>query len=68
MSPVWMKALVPRCWTGEEALLAVRLLRQATDAVWEVHGEDMVALLVEVPAFRDHATDYLQTDEDDFPF
>jgi hypothetical protein len=40
MSPFAL--LVPRRWSGEEALAAVRLLRRMIDAIWEVHGEEMI--------------------------
>ena len=45
MSPSWLRFLVPRDWTGEQALLAASLLRAALDAVWAVHGEEMACVL-----------------------
>lgn len=47
-----LHALVPRDWTGEQALLAARLLRAALDAVWEVHGEAMAEALADAPIHR----------------
>lgn len=37
-----IQALLPRQWSGEQALAVVRILREANDAIWEVHGEKMV--------------------------
>jgi hypothetical protein len=73
MTHNWMRCLVPREWSPDEALLAVNLLRQAMDAVWGVHGEDMAAALAE-DRYRDKLGDYVDTDEvadvdlDDLPF
>lgn len=44
--------LVPRDWTGEQALVAARLLRYAIDAIWHVHGEEMAEAIAEVPVDR----------------
>ena len=68
----WMRALVPREWSPDEALLAVNLLRQAMDAVWAVHGEEMAAELAD-DRYRDRLGDYVEleeedTDPDDLPF
>ena len=66
-----LRMLVPRDWTGAQALLAARLLRQAADAVWEVHGEEMAAALGEVPVRRWHeflGDDPADIDDDDIPF
>lgn len=64
--------LVPRDWSGEQALVAARLLRQALDAVWDVHGEEMAAAIGSVPVDRwsEHfAEDIEQVDgEDEIPF
>ncbi len=63
----WMRRLVPREWSPDEALFAVNLLRQAVDAVWAVHGEDMAAELAE-DRYRDRIHDYIGPDPmDDFP-
>lgn len=67
-----MRALVPREWSPDEALLAVSLLRQAMDAVWAVHGEEMAAELAD-DRYRDRVGDYVEleepdTDLDDIPF
>ncbi len=63
--------LVPRRWSGEDALAAVRVLRQIIAAIWEIHGEDMAAEI-------EGATDRWRVDElievpelddiDDIPF
>jgi hypothetical protein len=44
-----MRGLVPREWTGEQALFAVALLRAALDALWHVHGEAMAFELGDQP-------------------
>ena len=64
--------LVPRDWTGEQALVAARLLRYAIDAIWHVHGEEMAEAIADVPVDRwcEHfAEDIEQVDEgDEIPF
>ena len=65
-----LRTLVPRSWTGHEALLAASLLRQALDAVWEVHGPDMVEALADRPVDRGaefYADDLQDVDDDDVP-
>ena len=64
--------LVPRGWYAEEALAAVRVLRQIIDAIWQIHGEQMAA---EIDAAPDRwSLDELldepryEPDEDDIPF
>jgi hypothetical protein len=57
-------ALVPRDWTGEQALRAVRALNEAIEGIWLVHGEAMAALLFEEPS-RDDTPREL---DDDIPF
>ncbi len=66
----WMCFLVPRDWTGEQALLAARVLRLALDAVWEVHGEEMATVLGDAPesGWRDVMWDIDEVHEDDIPF
>ena len=34
--------LVPRRWNGAQALAVVRLLREVVEAIWAVHGEQMM--------------------------
>lgn len=71
MSRGWMRFLVPRGWSGEQALLAASLLRQALDALWSVHGEEMAANLYDWPRERWSevmSDEYLDTHEDDIPF
>lgn len=69
-----LRALVPHAWSGDEALLAVRILKQASDVVWEVHGERMVAVVAEKPSeagdeyFEDDGALTADTDEADLPF
>jgi len=47
-----LRLLVPRCWTGEQALAAAGLLRAALDAVWRVHGEEMAGAMGDWPVSR----------------
>jgi len=61
MTHKWMRCLVPREWSADEALLAVNLLRQAMDAVWGVHGEAMADALAE-ERYRDRMDDYFESD------
>lgn len=56
-------ALIPRDWTGEQALRAVNLLQQATDAIWWLHGDAMAAVL-----FEKRADVPLPAPDDDIPF
>lgn len=76
MTHNWMRCLVPREWSPDEALLAVSLLRQALDAVWVVHGEAMADALAE-DRYRDRIDHYVKPDDladvhlddvDDLPF
>jgi lambda repressor-like predicted transcriptional regulator len=50
MSHRWMRGLVPREWSGEQALFAAALLRAALDAPLHVHGEAMAIELGDQPA------------------
>ena len=78
MSHALLRFLVPRDWTGEQALVAVRILRAASQAIWQVHGEDMAEALGgrphADPAWRgvgDDLDDDPEVDsltEDDIPF
>lgn len=78
MSHALLRFLVPRDWTGEQALAAVALLRAASQAIWQVHGEEMALTLGELPpsdpAWRgigDDIEDDPEHDrltEDDIPF
>lgn len=45
MSRSILRFLVPRDWTGDQALAAIALLRAASQAIWQVHGEDMADAL-----------------------
>jgi hypothetical protein len=63
-----MRFLVPRCWTGEQALVAAALLREALDAVWDVHGEDMAVALGGVPKERWHQVMPDDDSDDVIPF
>lgn len=71
MRPV-LRALVPRAWTGEEALAAVGVLNQAIDAIWQLHGEQMAAVIADRPheswdaAWSGRAV--VDTTEEDSPF
>lgn len=63
MTPNWMRVLVPREWSADEALLAVSLFRQAASAVWAVHGDAMAAELAE-DRYADRLGDFLDDPED----
>ena len=73
MTSAWFRFLVPREWSGEQALAVVRVLQAAVDAIWSVHGEDIAA---ELPAcgHRPAAWDQVRPgeqddgDEDEIPF
>lgn len=66
--------LVPRLWSGEDALAAVRVLRQIIEAIWEVHGERMAVEIDDCPdRWRlDDLLDVPELDDiddiDDIPF
>ena len=65
-----LRTLVLRSWTPHEALLAASILRQALDAVWEVHGQDLVEALADCPPERwtdFYAEDLDEVDGDDLP-
>ena len=69
MSRPWLRRLVPRSWDGDQALLAAAVLKEALDAVWAVHGEEMALALAEVP--RERWGEVLpdgETEEDEIPF
>lgn len=69
MKRPWLKRFVPRAWTGEEALCATQLLRQAIDAIWAVHGDDMAAQIGEWPQERwCELMNCEEPDDDDIPF
>lgn len=75
MTHNWLRRLVPRGWTAHDALLAVELLKQAVDAIWEVHGEDMAEVLGTEAGYRDRLDRYVDLDDeqdedldDDIPF
>lgn len=68
MTHHWLRFLVPREWTANQALLAVNLLKQASDAIWAVHGEDLGDALGNDPDYRDRLADYVEIDDDDIPF
>ncbi|MBM4369307.1 MAG: hypothetical protein FJ102_24050 [Deltaproteobacteria bacterium] len=72
MTHNWLRYLVPREWTAEQALLVVELLGQARDVVWAVHGERMILAIDADPGRRDRLGDFIDLDEDepedDIPF
>lgn len=73
MTDALLRTLVPRDWTADQALVAVRLLRLAIDAVWEVHGEEMARALDDHQARRERVwEDYFDVAvdviDDDIPF
>jgi hypothetical protein len=63
----WLRFLVPRDWSGEQALMAASLLREAQDAVWDVHGEAMAESLGSWP--RERWAEVLpEIEDDEIPF
>ena len=62
MSARWLAALVPRDWTPDQALTAVRLLKMAQDAIWWVHGQAMVEFIGEVDPELEHLDDVFDPD------
>jgi len=63
------QSLVPRAWTGDQALRAVTLLRAIIDAIWAIHGEDMAVAIGDWP--QEQWPDLMNCDlkdEDDIPF
>ncbi|MBA2321461.1 MAG: hypothetical protein H0V89_09920 [Deltaproteobacteria bacterium] len=40
-------ALVPRSWTGAQALRAAGALNEVVSAIWQVHGDAMARVLFE---------------------
>ena len=75
----WMRYLVPREWSVDQALLAVNLLKQAQDAIWHVHGAVMFDVIVLERAYAEHVADYIDLEalettrpddpcDDDIPF
>lgn len=71
MTHNWIRYLVPTEWTGRQALAVVELLKQATDAIWLVHGERMADALGDDRDLLDHLDRFVQPEEspdDDIPF
>ena len=71
MSRPWLRFLVPRDWTGGQALLAATVLRNAMDAIWAVHGEEMAVALGQKSRRRwEDALPSIDdlVDEDDIPY
>lgn len=65
-----MRCLVPREWTGEQALFVAGLLRAALDAIWFVHGEEMAYSLGDKPceSWDEVLGDRRSEANDDIPF
>lgn len=65
-----LRFLVPRDWTGDQALAAARLLRLALDAVWAVHGEAMAVALADRPESQwlDFMEGREEPSDDEIPF
>ena len=55
----WMRYLVPREWSVDQALLAVNLLNQAQDAIWHMHGAVMFDAIMLERAYAEHVADYI---------
>lgn len=53
----WMRYLVPTEWSADQALLAVRLLKQAQHAIWQVHGASMFDAIAREKAYAEHLAD-----------
>ena len=68
MTHNWLRLLVPREWSAHQALLAVNLLKQASEAIWAVHGEDMTDALGGDTDYRHRVADYVEFDEDEIPY
>ena len=65
-----MRCLIPREWSGEQALFVAGLLRGALDAIWYVHGEEMANSLGDQPGecWDQVLGDMRYEDNDDIPF
>ena len=61
----WLRFLVPRDWTAEQALVAVEFLGQVRAAVWDVHGEDMACAIDSDPAHRARLDRYIDLEDGD---
>ena len=66
-----LRALVPRAWTGEQALVVARLCRAFIDALWDVHGASMAEAMDALPV--EHWGDFLaeglgDEEDDEIPF
>jgi hypothetical protein len=71
--PDFLRFLVPREWSADQALLAVEFLVQARRAIWAVHGESMAAALADDHDRFDRLEDFVDDDEEnptdeEFPF
>ena len=45
MNPDDYSIIVPHHWTSEEALAVVRFLDEVSRAIWNLHGDAMLAIL-----------------------
>lgn len=70
MNRLWMRCLIPREWTGEQALFVAGVLRGALDAIWFVHGEEMAYSLGDKAreSWDEVLGDMRYEDNDDIPF
>ena len=69
MNRAWMQAIVPREWTGEQALFVAGALNAALDAIWQVHGEEMAYALGDRPGSEwDEILRQTEDLDDDIPF
>lgn len=75
----WMRHLVPMEWSADQALLAVRLLKLAQHAIWQVHAALMFDAIAREKAYAEHLADDVDLgpapveqdedpSEDDIPF
>lgn len=67
-----LRVLVPRGWTGEQALAVVRILRELNQAIWDVHGEQMMLDMLEpdkpFTPMKLPPDIHLDDEDDDIPF
>ncbi|MFH1463666.1 MAG: hypothetical protein ABIO70_04695 [Pseudomonadota bacterium] len=64
IEPGFLRYLVPREWSAEQALLAVELLGQARRAIWDVHDESMAAALSDDQERFDRLQDFVGDDDE----
>ena len=66
-----LQLLVPRLWAAEQALSAVAFLQRLQQAIWAVHGEQMLdAIASDSARWNDvlHPDDQDDDTDEDLPF